>query len=814
MESFEKLGLFYLGKLVNPQSGTLQNDYLLYDAKDLVTHAVCVGMTGSGKTGLCLGLLEEAAIDNIPAIIIDPKGDLGNLLLAFPDLRPDDFRPWVQQDQASKAGVSRDEYAAAEAEKWRKGLQEWGQDPQRIRAFKSAADFTIYTPGSTAGLPVSILKSFAAPAPNTDLDLLKDRIQTTASSLLGLVGIQADPLRSREHFLIASILEQAWSSGKDLDLPALIQKIQEPPMPRIGVFDLETFFPAQERFQLALTLNNLLAAPGFEAWMEGEGLEIDRMLYTKTGKPRMSIFSIAHLSDAERMFFVTILLNHVLGWIRSQPGTPSLRAILYMDEVFGFCPPVAEPSSKRPLLTLLKQARAFGLGVVLATQNPADLDYKGLSNAGTWFIGRLQTERDKDRLLEGLASAAGMRGTGFEPRALAGLISKLGQRVFLMQSVHEEQPTMFQTRWALSYLAGPLTRSQIKQLMQDRKPVSEPAMPQAVPQPATEPGQETSKVRPQLPPEVSQFFAGAQAPPGSPGQLTYHPFLYASARVHIINNKLGITHAQSLAHVIELQEDMNAALWYQANELPAELGQLGRQPSEDASYLQLPAASVQGKRLASLAKGYIDFLSKQHQLTLWKSNLLKQSSQPGEPERDFRIRLQQLAREQRDFEVARLRQRFATRIGTLQRQLMRAEQRVEREQEQYGQQKVQTAISVGATLLGAVFGRKTISIANLGRATTAARGATRISREKEDIERAQQQKEATRAQLDAIEKQLSEDADRLAQTYDPLAETLQEVIVRPAKADILLQDFGLLWIPYWHSKAGNPEPLYRQDAEA
>src|SRR5262245_54007566 len=538
MESFEKLGLFYLGKLVNPESGTLQKEYFLYDAKDLVTHAVCVGMTGSGKTGLCLGLLEEAAIDNIPAIIIDPKGDLGNLLLAFPDLRPGDFRPWVQEDQARKAGVSLDDYAAAEAEKWRKGLEEWGQDAQRIRTFKSAADFTIYTPGSTAGLAVSILKSFAAPAPNTDLDILKDRIQTTASSLLGLVGIQADPLRSREHILIASILEQAWSSGKDLDLRALIQMIQKPPMPRIVVFDLETFFPAQERFQLALTLNNLLAAPGFEAWMEGEGLEIDRILYTQAGKPRMSIFSIAHLSDAERMFFVTILLNHVLGWMRSQPGTPSLRAILYMDEVFGFFPPISEPPSKRPLLTLLKQARAFGLGVVLATQNPVDLDYKGLSNAGTWFIGRLQTERDKDRLLEGLASAAGAQGAGFDPRTLAALISKLGQRVFLMQSVHEDRPAMFQTRWALSYLAGPLTRTQIKQLMQDQKPVSEAAS--AAPadtRQISEPAPDTSNERPQLPPDLRQFFAQAGSPPAGEGRLAYHPYLYASAKVHMINNK-------------------------------------------------------------------------------------------------------------------------------------------------------------------------------------------------------------------------------------------------------------------------------------
>ena len=381
-----------------------------------------------------------------------------------------------------------------------------------------------------------------------------------------------------------------------------------------------------------------------------------------------------------------------------------------------------------------------------------------------------------------------------------------------MQSVHEDRPAMFQTRWALSYLAGPLTRSQIKQLMQDRKPVSEAASAAPAPaatQEASQAAPEASSVRPQLPPDLRQFFAGAGSRPAEQGQLAYHPFLYASAKVHIINNKLGITHSQSMAHVIELQEDMNPALWYQARELPGAPEEVGRQPSDDAAYLPLPPGSLQGKRLASLAKTYVDFLSKQFQISLWKSNLFKHTSQPGEPERDFRIRLQQLARERRDFEVERLRQRFASKVATLQRQLMRADQRVEKEQEQYGQQKVQTAISVGATLLGAVFGRKATSIANLGRATTAMRGASKISREKEDIERAQQQKEATRGQLEAIEKQLNQEADRLAQAYDPQAETLQEVIVRPAKTDILLQDFGLLWIPYWHPKGGTPQPLPR-----
>src|SRR5215211_3918125 len=409
MESFEKLGVFYLGKTKD------KGDLLLYDSKDLVTHAVCVGMTGSGKTGLCITLLEEAAIDGIPAIIVDPKGDLCNLLLTFPNLSPQDFEPWVEE------GVD----AAQQAKLWKEGLAQWGEDGERIKRLKDAADFRIYTPGSNAGLPVSILKSFVAP-PETirqDNEALAERINTTVTSLLALIGIDADPVRSREHILLSNILNHEWSAGKDLDIAGLIQKVQTPPITKVGVMELDSYFPAEDRFELAMSLNHLLASPSFASWMEGEALDIPKFLHTETGKPRLSIFSIAHLSDAERMFFVSLLLNQVLGWMRTQSGTTSLRAILYMDEIFGYFPPTANPPSKTPLLTLLKQARAFGVGVVLATQNPVDLDYKGLSNAGTWFIGRLQTERDKARVMEGLEGACASRGASFDRREMETMLS-------------------------------------------------------------------------------------------------------------------------------------------------------------------------------------------------------------------------------------------------------------------------------------------------------------------------------------------------------------------------------------------------------
>src|SRR5512137_1410626 len=481
MQDYEKLGVFYLGREYDLTAQKPAENLVLYDAKDLVTHAVCVGMTGSGKTGLCLALLEEAAIDSIPAILIDPKGDLSNLLLTFPQLRGEDFAPWINPEDAAKKGLSPQDYANQQAALWKKGLADWGQTPERIQRLRDAVDLAIYTPGSNAGLPVSILKSFAAPEPAVleDGELLRERINTTVTSLLGLLGIEADPIQSREHILISNLLDHAWKQGQDVDLAALIQLIQQPPMTKIGVLDLESFYPSKDRFGLVMALNNLLASPGFSAWMEGEPLDVGRMLYSPTGKPRLSIVSIAHLSDPERMFFVSLLLNQTLGWMRQQSGTTSLRAILYMDEIFGYFPPTANPPSKTPLLTLLKQARAFGLGIVLATQNPVDLDYKGLSNAGTWFIGRLQTDRDKARVLEGLEGVAATASSGFDRQKMEQILAGLGNRIFLMNNTHEDAPVVFQTRWALSYLRGPQTRNQIKTLMHPLKAAQPAAAPVA-----------------------------------------------------------------------------------------------------------------------------------------------------------------------------------------------------------------------------------------------------------------------------------------------------------------------------------------------
>jgi hypothetical protein len=464
----EQPACFYLGREWDlAEKKVLPDKYVMYNARDLTTHGVIVGMTGSGKTGMAISLLEEVAIDAIPSIIIDPKGDLTNLLLQFPDLDPAQFEHWLNEDDAQQKGISKRQLAEQLSQRWRQGLEETGQPVARIHRLRGSSEWRIYTPGSEAGLPLSILGNFAPPK-DSENELEEDRVRridALTTALLGLTGLFADPIQSREHVLVSNILADAWKKGQEIDLATLIQRIQNPPMKALGTYSLETFYPARERIKFASTLNNVLASHGFKTWTTGEPLALSRMLY-RNGKPQQVIFYVAHLDDVQRMFFITLLLEEVLSWTRKQSGTTNLRALLYFDEVFGYLPPhPLNPPSKGPLLTLLKQARAFGVGVLLATQNPVDLDYKALSNAGTWFIGKLQTERDKARLLEGLESVARERGTLTDRGYLEKVIASLGHRVFLLHSIHAGQPRLFQSRWAMSFLRGPLTRSQVQELM-------------------------------------------------------------------------------------------------------------------------------------------------------------------------------------------------------------------------------------------------------------------------------------------------------------------------------------------------------------
>ena len=811
---FEKLGVFYLGRPYDLAAKEAKPGWLLYDSKDLVTHALCVGMTGSGKTGLCIGLLEEAAIDGIPALIIDPKGDLANLMLTFPQLRGDDFAPWVNEDDARKKELSLSDYATQQAGMWKKGLADWGQSGERIQKLRDAADIAIYTPGSTAGIPVSILKSFAAPSQEivSDPEMLRERIGTTVTGLLSLIGVEADPIKSREHILLSTILDHTWKAGRDLDLVALIQQIQTPPTTKIGVLDLDLFYPSKERFGLAMQLNNLLAAPGFSAWLEGEALDVAQMLHSPGGKPRLAIFSIAHLNDAERMFFVTLLLGQTLGWVRAQSGTTSLRAILYMDEIFGYFPPVANPPSKQPLLTLLKQARAFGLGVVLATQNPVDLDYKGLANTGTWFIGRLQTERDKARVLEGLEGAASSSGKKFDAQQMEQLLAGLGNRVFLMNNVHEDAPAIFQTRWTLSYLRGPLTRTQIKTLMDPLKAgkglgVKGKGTEDLGPSPHLSP-LTPHQQRPMLPPDVPQQFIPIRGTSPSGSILIYQPMLLGSSQVRVSNSKTGIDVTQEVTVLAPISDGPVAVDWDHAVEADLALADLESIPMDNAQFGSVPSAASKAKSFDAWSKEFSGWLFRTRKIDLFKSPSTKAFSTPGEPELDFRVRLKQAGREARDRQSDGLRKKYASKIAALQDRIRRAGQMVERQQAESRSSQMQAAISVGASILGAFLGRKTISATNIGRATTAIRGAGRAIKESKDVGQAEENVAALQQQLVDLEAQFKKEADAFAITTDPLHERLETVSLKPSKANIAVKLVSLAWTPYWRDGKGVLTPSW------
>ncbi len=803
MQDFEKLGVFYLGREFDLASKTEKEALVLYDSKDLVTHAVCVGMTGSGKTGLCIGLLEEAAIDNLPAIIIDPKGDLANLLLTFPHLTPEEFRPWINPDDAARKGISPDAYASQQAEMWRQGLAEWGQDEGRIRRLKDAADFAVYTPGSNAGLPVSVLKSFAAPPAEVleDSESLTARINSSVTALLGLIGIDADPIKSREHILISTILATAWRKGEDLDLEGLVQQVQTPPFQKAGVLDIDSFYPARERVELSLAINNLLAAPSFSAWMEGEPLDVGAMLHSDSGKPRHAIFSIAHLNDAERMFFVSLLLNQTLAWMRTQSGTTSLRALLYMDEIYGYFPPVASPPSKAPLLTLLKQARAFGLGIVLATQNPVDLDYKGLSNAGTWFIGRLQTERDKARVLEGLEGASATQGGTFDRQGMEQILAGLGSRIFLMNNVHEDAPVVFRTRWTLSYLRGPLTRSQIKILNDShangvKAAASSTGPAPALATPAPSLPSAGSSARPVVPADVPQYFIPVRALPPAGQSTLYVPMLYALGEVHLSEARSGVDTTLRTKMLCPLTNDPIPVNWETAEECEVDESDLEKAPSQTtAAFADLPVLATKKRSYENWARDFEAWMYRNKALSLFRSPSSGTFSKPDEPERDFRIRLQHAARETRDGAVDALRRKYAAKISAVQERLRRAQQAQEVQVEQARSAKMQTAISFGATLLGGLLGRKSLSLGTMGRATTAARGVSRSIKESSDVTRANETIEVISRQLQELNAQMEAEISLLASDSDPATEKLESIVIKPRKTDINVRLLSLVWVP-------------------
>ncbi len=778
---FEKLGAFYLGRPHDLAAKKSTNDPLLYDSRDLTTHAVCVGMTGSGKTGLCLALLEEAAMDGVPAILIDPKGDLGNLLLTFPDLRAEDFRPWINEEDARRKGMEPDAYATGQAETWRDGLARWGQTPDRIRALREKVDMAIYTPGSSSGLPVNVLASFDAPK-TKDPEVVADRVQTAAASLLGLLKLDADPVKSRECILLSAIFSHEWALGNDLQFATLIEKIQHPPFEKIGVLDLETFYPAKDRFQLVLALNNVLASPGFASWQQGEALDAGKFLFTSEGKPRLSIFSIAHLSDDERMFFVSLLLNEILSWTRSQSGTTSLRAIVYMDEIFGYLPPTANPPSKLPMLTMLKQARAFGVGMVLATQNPVDLDYKALSNCGTWFIGRLQTERDKARMLDGLQGAAA--GGKFDRQAMENALAGLGSRIFLMNNVHDDGPVVFETRWVMSYLRGPLTRDQIRTLMKDReRPVE--AIPVSTPVTSVKTG--ATSGRPALPPDVPQVFL----PGPASSSLEYAPVLLGMASVRFSDRSLGIKETREVILLTAIPDGVSGADWDGAEALELPQDALEQSPRDGVGFQEVGDAASRAKNYVEWKKDFQEAVRDGQKLTVFQCAELKETSRPGESEADFRARIALAARERRDDAVAELRKKFAPKIASLQARMTRAKEKVEQQKLQASHARMQTVISVGSAILGALFGRKALSSTTVGKAATAARGVSRSMKEGSDVNAAENSVEAIQSQIEDLESEAETECAAMAAT-EPEVKTVE---ISPLKTGVNVRLVALAWRP-------------------
>ena len=797
MQDFEKLGAFYLGKRFDTAADELTEDVVLYDAKDLTTHAVIIGMTGSGKTGLGIGILEEAALDHIPVIAIDPKGDMGNVLLTFPQLRGEDFRPWINARSAADKGQSPDEYANAQAALWKKGLAEWGQTGERIAQLRKNVEMSIYTPGSNAGLPISVLQSFAAPDPALidDVDLYRERVQATATGILTLLDIDADPVASREHILLSRLLDHAWRDGRDLDIASLIAEIQDPPIKKVGVMTLDSFFPAKDRFALAMRLNNLLAAPGFEAWMQGEALNSKNLLYTPEGKPKISILSIAHLDDAQRMFFVAMLLNDLISWMRAQQGTSSLRAILYMDEIFGYMPPVANPPSKNLFLTLLKQARAYGLGLVLATQNPVDLDYKGLSNTGTWFIGRLQTERDKARVMEGLEGASDGK---FDKQKMERTLAGLGKRRFLLHNVHEDEAVVFGTRWVLSYLAGPLTRDNIKALMQTVKTKTDSVLRKA-----SKPKQRSNSSAPALPPEIEQLYVASTA-----DDVVYHPRLVAAADLVYNNARYQIELERNSLYTVEFEEGPVSINWDNGEPLDMGLDALQTEALNDASYADCPSCAGVAKNYTAWARDFKRWVRQNETISLYRSKRFKLSSEAGETEGDFRTRIQITANELRDQAIAKLRKRYSTKTTTLENRLLRAQQAIERESQQASKKKLDTAVSFGTAILSAVLGRKRISASSASRMGTAIRSASGAHKESADIKRAEQTADKVKAEIEDLSRELEKEVAALETSFDAQTEELEEIVVRAKSTDIHVPFVGLVWMPYQSDEKGRLTPAW------
>ena len=831
---------FYLGRAYDPINKTATTESVFYDPADLTTHAVVTGMTGSGKTGLCITLLEEAALAGIPAIIIDPKGDLTNLVLHFPGLAPQDFQPWIDPEMARRAGKTLDQLAMDAATSWREGLQEWAVTPDQIQALKNAAHYAIYTPGSDAGIPVSVLSSLTAPALawKENREVLREKISSTVTALLGLVGYDdIDPLRSREHILLSNIFETAWSQGKDVELAELILQTQTPPFDKLGAFPVDTFFPAKDRMELAMVLNNILAAPAFETWREGQPLDIKAMLFAEDGRPRHNIFYLAHLSDSERMFFITLLLSAVESWMRTQSGSGSLRALLYMDEIFGYLPPLRNPPTKQPLLRMLKSARAFGLGLLLATQNPVDVDYKALSNAGTWFIGKLQTEQDKNRLLDGLESASG----GVSRGVLDKLISSLGKRVFVLHNIHAKSPELFQTRWSMNFLAGPLTRTQIPLLnqlagakvsdvredapdmgmTQPSKPVTAtrpsgsvadltPATVMATaPIPRSSPPKlavDGSITKPPIPAWIKEYFlpqnyslpeAFSAAGETMPAEVMiegviYQPALLASARVRILDRKLGVDSEIIRTALVTSLDKRGSVRWEDSLYAGPSLDNVDTTSVPSARFGTIDAPLNDTKLMTSLQKDFADWVYRTSSVKARANQALKVFAGPDISQAEFMKACADAARDARDAEIAKKTATIDRQIKTVEDKLAREERELREDEAELSHRKLEEAGTHLENITGLFGGRRKAS-----RLSSSLTKRRMTEQAKADVEESLDSIDEFKRQLAELQKRREEVVAELNEKWGQIVGNTSEVTVAPKKTDVFVSLFGVAWMPYY-----------------
>jgi len=786
---YEKLGLFYFGKEVDPKTLETTDNLLLYKSQDFTTHAVIIGMTGSGKTGLGIGIIEEATLDKIPSIVIDPKGDMGNLLLAFPDLKPEDFEEWVDADEAQNKGMDPKSYAAEVATNWENGLKSFYQDKNRIKLYKDSADFTIYTPGSSTGIPLSVLSSFDMPAEDIldDPDTFSSIINSTVMGLLALIELKADPLSSKEYMLLATIFSYFWKKKKGLSLEELIGYIANPPFEKVGVLNLKIFYPQNERLKLAMLLNNVLASPGFSIWTEGEPLDIQKLLYTGEGIPKVSILSIAHLDNAQRMFFVTLFLNKYISWMRQQKGTPSLRTILYMDEIFGFFPATSNPPSKKPMLILLKQARAYGVGVVLATQNPVDLDYKGLSNIGSWFLGKLQTKQDKDRVMDGLIKDS---ADSLSKSEIGSLLSNMKKRTFLLKSAHLDHLSLFQTRWVLSYLRGPLSKPEIKKLMAEKNKLlneREAEKGKSSVQEDSEISKKTASL-PLISDKIKQYFLD-----NSPykEKVIFEPKILLKGKIRFYSESKGIDVKEEVFLKLPIDENTAEINFEKGMPTNDDVSLYEAKSLENAKFYPLPFFIEEMKDFNNVENEFKDSLSRTKRLDLYTCKEFKLLSQPGEDLSSFKLKIIELLREKKEEEVDKLRVKFKGKEESLQKKYNRLLEKLSKEETDTKTITTESVLSIGATVLGAFLGRT--KVGNLSSGMTGLRRANRIFKEKKDVNFVKNQIEELTKEIKELEGGLNEEIVEISEKLNVDNYEIETISLQPRKSDISNLSVSLLW---------------------